>query len=216
MLPINEWYGVTGILPDGRLVFRIWKPSGVYKYRVAVQDFENQTVNYYGEILSEYLKISIIKGSIYTVIDDFYQNNGDRVTGNYVTRLNLQTGLFEIIGSELLDKLSSSVIGDSVLYVYTMDESQKISIYQLNTETGIWEMAPVKKLELYPNPVNNGEALNFSESVDSYTLCDVQGKVVKQGTTKTKTIDIQNLPAGLYNITAIKGKENLIGRFAVR
>ncbi|MFT5280671.1 MAG: hypothetical protein ACI9AR_000095 [Flavobacteriaceae bacterium] len=213
---------LIGQLNDERLVFSIKKSakSGYENGSLAIQDTVNNTTHYYGEILSEMSSgygFSVIGDYIYSTYDNFYQNNGDRVIGNYVTRLNLQTGLFEVVGSEFSHK-PIKVYGDSILYVDVPDGNSWFVTYKFNTETGIWENSKAKKLGLYPNPISNGEVLHLSESVDNYTLYDKTGRAIKANKTETKTIDIQNLPVGIYNIVASKKEKEktFTGRFIVK
>lgn len=56
------------------------------------------------------------------------------------------------------------------------------------------------KISVYPNPVK--DILNFSEEVTNIRIIDFSGRTVKQIYTSEKSINLENLAKGIYNITA--------------
>lgn len=58
-------------------------------------------------------------------------------------------------------------------------------------------------LKMYPNPTDGIINLEFNKEITNpieYFVLDIQGKIIKQESTKEKVIDISNLPSGTYFI----------------
>lgn len=85
-------------------------------------------------------------------------------------------------------------------YVYIILEGwgNEMGLYQISMaasyvgEEEINETFP----EVYPNPVSN--TLQFSEAIDNLTLHDLSGKLIMLTTEKTQSIEMVDLPPGLY------------------
>ena len=62
-------------------------------------------------------------------------------------------------------------------------------------------------VQVYPNPANNQVTISSSlESVSEYTLQDLTGKNIFKGSFSNRTsVNITNLPSGLYLITVTNG-----------
>ena len=53
------------------------------------------------------------------------------------------------------------------------------------------------------NQRRRGNILHFSETVTNIKITDFSGKIVKNIATEEKTIDVSDLPKGIYVVTAI-------------
>lgn len=58
-----------------------------------------------------------------------------------------------------------------------------------------------KTISLYPNPVKS--VLNFSEEVSNVKITDISGKTVKQLSVKETSVNVSELPKGVYILSAI-------------
>lgn len=64
------------------------------------------------------------------------------------------------------------------------------------------EEATVEKLDVYPNPVLEGQSIQFNESVASVSLMDLSGRVVlNQSALNSDELIVSGVNAGIYLIT---------------
>ncbi|MBM4150556.1 MAG: T9SS type A sorting domain-containing protein [Ignavibacteria bacterium] len=73
------------------------------------------------------------------------------------------------------------------------------NIYFSGTTTGINENT--SSVALYPNPIQHGGTLNFSDPVKNVEIFAVSGQKVIES--QEQTITLSNLPAGLYTVKSI-------------
>lgn len=101
-------------------------------------------------------------------------------------------------------------VSNGILYfsAYASSGSVGTELYRFDMQLGTDETSKTKQIMLYPNPVK--DILNFSEEVSNVKVADLSGKIVKQVSTKGKTVDISTLPKGVYIISATtkEGKAN--------
>ena len=75
--------------------------------------------------------------------------------------------------------------------------------------TGIYDVA-VQKLIFYPNPVKDVLKIKNEElKIENYTIFNVAGQVLMQGTLSDKTINVKSLQSGMYFIKI----GNITGKF---
>lgn len=76
-----------------------------------------------------------------------------------------------------------------------------------NTNTSnVLENKLENKIEVYPNPVFNNSNLHIS-SGDYYNLCNIQGNLIKHGGIENKSINLENIPPGVYYIKVEKDRK---------
>lgn len=73
-------------------------------------------------------------------------------------------------------------------------------ILKLNMENLATEEYENTKFKIYPNPVK--DIINFSEKLFNIKLNDISGKVIKQFSGSVKSLNLSDLPKGIYIITA--------------
>jgi hypothetical protein len=55
-------------------------------------------------------------------------------------------------------------------------------------------------IQIYPNPVSSNLNINSNESIETYALYSVQGKLLKEGQVIAQQVDMSNLQPGIYLI----------------
>lgn len=60
------------------------------------------------------------------------------------------------------------------------------------------ELNPIKKGSIYPNPASDYIHLENIINAENYTIKDMAGRLIKQGSIKAETINISTLPKGNY------------------
>lgn len=70
-------------------------------------------------------------------------------------------------------------------------------------------------LKLFPNPANNNLTIQSNESIDSYKIYSLTGELVadEKTTGNTTSVNIAQLPNGLYLMKATSKEQTIIGRF---
>lgn len=144
--------------------------------------------------------------------DTGYQYS-DTLTGNYGIGLIYQLTLGPGPGTSLdLDfgySFKSGVI-DTVLDSALIDSG-------IITSLGVTKATAnhARNIPVYPNPATNVLNIGGLLAGDTYTLYDVTGRAVTQGTAYSqgvKTISVEGLPAGLYMLTVRDVKGNTVGK----
>ena len=102
-------------------------------------------------------------------------------------------------------------VGDSVTNLTTIEEDGQ-TIYVVGTDS--FEMigtegtiVPLgvddnndRSFKVFPNPANDVLNIRGTEGIVNVTMFDVQGRVVKQVSTQSNTVQVSDLPAGMYMI----------------
>ncbi len=107
-------------------------------------------------------------------------NNGDLVVGGY---------------------FGSTLFGGTDLQIQNTgpDSDFFIAKYQpQDTGVGINEASVLNTVRVYPNPTSGLLNLQSQVVLTNYTLFDLQGRVVKQGSLTTNQIDLSGLESGVY------------------
>lgn len=68
---------------------------------------------------------------------------------------------------------------------------------------------PAEQFEVYPNPTSGPVFLSAAWLQLPYTLCDALGRVLLQGQIREQTLDLSDLPAGLYLLQTRHQEQNL-------
>jgi len=71
-----------------------------------------------------------------------------------------------------------------------------------------------KEFLLYPNPVK--DLLHFSEEMSNVKITDLSGKVAKQISSKSKSVDVFKLAKGNYIVTAVAKSGNTINQKIIK
>ena len=58
----------------------------------------------------------------------------------------------------------------------------------------------IRSFKVYPNPANDVVYIGGTEGMANITMFDVQGRVVKQVSTQSNTVQVSDLPSGMYMI----------------
>ncbi len=69
-------------------------------------------------------------------------------------------------------------------------------------------------LLIYPNPVIKGNTIHFISKVDHYFLYDLSGRLLLSGQ-NTNRIPSGDLPAGMYFLRAMRGRQNLVQKVQI-
>jgi hypothetical protein len=62
------------------------------------------------------------------------------------------------------------------------------------------EILQKSSIQIYPNPVSSNLNINSNESIETYALYSVQGKLLKEGQVIAQHVDMSNLQPGIYLI----------------
>lgn len=137
-------------------------------------------------------------GSISNMENDFYidiPNNG-----NYTLKVNLYISTDEVT-------CNHNSLEDMVTLNFSTPIDGTVSLGTANP-------AHNTKITVFPNPVKN--ALTFSEEVSSVRITDVSGKIVKEISTKQKSVNVEHLAKGVYLVTAITKSGEIISKKIVK
>lgn len=100
------------------------------------------------------------------------------------------------------------VSGNDRVFNTTID----LGAYEYNSTLSIDDVSlNENSAKLYPNPVMNKLFIKSTEKVESITIYNIRGQLVKQTNTINKGIEVSNLSNGLYMIQ-IKTKNNTINK----
>lgn len=61
-----------------------------------------------------------------------------------------------------------------------------------------------EQLGIYPNPATTGQSIHFDESVNSVTITDMSGRVIKTQVMESNDLSLNGIDTGYYLITAIR------------
>ena len=123
-------------------------------------------------------------------------NNGDLIVGGY---------------------FGSTLFGGTDLQIQNTgpDSDFFIAKYQpQDTGVGINEASVLNALKVYPNPTTGMLNLQSQVALTSYTLCDLQGRVVKQGNIESNQVDLSRLESGVY-VLGVRGVNGGVRNFKV-
>lgn len=103
--------------------------------------------------------------------------------------------------------------------IYFDDNEVVLTNYAITTigcTLGTEEVLMGKKMHIYPNPANQSiNIVSKEDKLDLITIFDIRGKVIHTCTmpTETNTVDISQLPSGLYSVKAIGKQGVYMGKF---
>ncbi len=63
------------------------------------------------------------------------------------------------------------------------------------------ELNNINTINIFPNPVQQGGTLNFNETIDSYSINDISGKLVLKSDVSHNSIELSNINSGIYIFT---------------
>lgn len=123
-------------------------------------------------------------------------NNGDLVVGGY---------------------FGSSLFAGTYLHIQNTgpDSDFFIAKYQpQDTGVGISEVSVLNTVKVYPNPTSAVLNLQSQVVLTNYTLFDLQGRAVKQGSLTTNQIDLSGLESGVY-VLGVRGVDGNVWNIRV-
>ncbi len=103
-------------------------------------------------------------------------------------------------------KISAIAEGSAKITVSSNSDNAETScfVYVSSENSGFKQNNDYSKIILYPNPVRNKIYLGLNEhsGITNYTIYNFTGRDLKRGTIMhhSRTIDVENLPNGLYFI----------------
>lgn len=105
-----------------------------------------------------------------------------------------------------LNEYFKGSLDDLRIYARALNSNEIISLYNYSP-VGTPSIAGSKSnIIVYPNPVNNN--LNFSEAISSLSIFDIYGKLIIQiNDPMTQSVDLSNLPKGIFQLRANTGKQ---------
>ena len=147
-------------------------------------------------------------------------NNGNPIWGTRATTVNNPWNFLSdmTIGNNSLymTGYSSAMPNDTIFFgshpTFTIG-SDDIFIAKTNSlvsPTGIEEINKQVDNKIFPNPINNGCFLSFSDFIDlkSYEILDITGRVMdKKDFTNLRSIYISNFPSGSYILKTLSFKD---------
>ena len=124
-------------------------------------------------------------------------NNETTPTRDAIMAMALDTAGALVVGGYF----GSTLFGGTDLQIQDTgpDSDFFIAKYQpQNTGVGINEASALNSVKVYPNPTSGMLNLQGKVALTSYTLCDLQGRVVKQGNIESNQVDLSRLESGVY------------------
>ena len=105
----------------------------------------------------------------------------------------------DVVVGEEVSNLTTIEDGDQTVYVIGTDS------FELYGEGGVVVPLGVndnndRSFKVYPNPANDVVFIRGTEGMANITMFDVQGRVVKQVSTQSNTVQVSDLPSGMYMI----------------
>ena len=140
------------------------------------------------------------------------KNGSDYGSVTVLTAGNIESKTNEETLVSITD-LSSNT--EYVLYLTIEDEDNNLqeTISKIEVKTlGSTSIENVElEIEFYPNPATDYIKINTIENIETYTLLNSIGNVVRSGNGSSKTIKVNNLNSGVYFIIVktISGKEKV-------
>jgi len=96
---------------------------------------------------------------------------------------------------------------------YTGDEPHKLSILPITQTNSILSANDIQSINIYPNPATNVIQINANNKLNKITITDLAGKKHDVQFLNTYTIDISDLPTGMYLLKTRSSKGLSIARF---
>ena len=113
-----------------------------------------------------------------------------------------------------------TTIGDTAVFStamggnnYTGDEPHKLSILPTTQTNSILSANDIQSINIYPNPATNVIQINANNKLNKITITDLAGKKHDVQFLNTYTIDISDLPTGMYLLKTRSSKGLGIARF---
>lgn len=140
-------------------------------------------------------------------------NNETTPTRDAIMAMALDTAGALVVGGYF----GSTLFGGTDLQIQNTgpDSDFFIAKYQpQDTGVGINEASVLNALKVYPNPTTGMLNLQSQVALTSYTLCDLQGRVVKQGNIESNQVDLSGLESGVY-VLGVRGVNGGVRNFKV-
>lgn len=158
--------------------------------------------------------IQIIRFDAQTgIAQEAIHNNETTPTRDAIMAMALDTAGALVVGGYF----GSTLFGGTDLQIQNTgpDSDFFIAKYQpQDTGVGINEATALKTINVYPNPTNGVLNLQSQVALTSYTLCDLQGRVVKQGNIEYNQVDLSGLESGVY-VLGVRGGNGGVRNFKV-
>ena len=92
------------------------------------------------------------------------------------------------------------------------------SCYWVNDPSSVTKINSENAVELWPNPANNELNIQLTSTIDELAIYNINGKLVKPiNVTLTQnqslTIDITDLPTGIYSLVGLSNQETIKAKF---
>ncbi len=84
--------------------------------------------------------------------------------------------------------------------------------------TGVTERLPVQSLTIMPNPARHRIEVDlpFQGAHPTFSIFDLQARLILSGEMKGRSLNIETLPMGLYTLKIVMGSDLYVGKFLVR
>ena len=103
-----------------------------------------------------------------------------------------------VVGDEV-SNLTTIEDGDQTIYVIGTDSFELFGTEGTVVPLGVNDNND-RSFKVYPNPANDVVYIRGTEGTANVTMFDVQGRVVKQVSTQSNTVQVSDLPSGMYMI----------------
>lgn len=127
---------------------------------------------------------------------------------NGTTWINVGIAGFSAVQADFTSLAFASNGEPYVAYKDNANNSHKATVMKYETSMGISEVGSQPKIAVYPNPTNG--QINFSMPANAQ-LTNVAGQVVANKT-NTSSLDLTNMPAGVYFLTLTNDNRQIIQR----
>jgi len=144
-----------------------------------------------------------------------------------VNGLGAYIGLAKVYNGGELTSPDDAV--ESIIYPVTMSENGDTMKINIEIQDGAyWHFVLVKddasfvsennlvKMQVYPNPATDVITLTNSSDLRNLQIFSIQGKLIYETDQVEQTVDVSNLPAGIYTLRATgKDDKGYIAKFVV-
>lgn len=142
----------------------------------------------------------------------WYWGDGDSTAGSNPSHVYSAPGYYNICVKILAANNCYDFYCDSSVYIYKAD-ADMISISVIGGPISIKEKEK-ERSRIYPNPANNLITIESEVNKGFYTLTDVTGKTLLQGSVNSEkfTLDLSSLSSGVYFITVANSERQVVGK----
>ncbi|MBL4706710.1 MAG: T9SS type A sorting domain-containing protein, partial [Flavobacteriales bacterium] len=136
---------------------------------------------------------------------------------NQLTSLNVANGNnsnFTYFSAITNPNLACIQVDDVAYSTTNWTDIDAASSFSLNCSggVGVTELS-ANEISIYPNPASAHITINTEDKIASITVLDLTGKVVKNPTLNTNSIDVSNLPTGVYFLQVLTQKGTVTKKF---